>query len=65
MGKKMKKPYRVTLNVKERLGGKRYNIGIMEADVVARDRSEARQKAIKIVQKRISFSVSSIYDLPL
>lgn len=61
----MKRPYRVTLNVKERLGGKRYNIGIMEADVVARDRQEARQKAIKAVQKKISFSVYHIENLPL
>ena len=55
--------YRVDVNVNETLNRKKYTIGIIEIDVLARSRAEARQKALeRAKRKKFNFSIYNISD---
>lgn len=55
--------YRVNVNVNETLDRKKYTIGVIEIDVLARSRTEARAKALeRAKRKTFNFSVYSISD---
>lgn len=63
---KIQKPsriFRVNVNVNETLNRKKFTIGIIEIDVLARSRTEARAKALeRAKRKKFNFSVYSISD---
>ena len=55
--------FRVDVNVNETLNRKKYTIGIIEIDVLARSRTEARAKALeRAKRKKFNFSVYNISD---
>lgn len=55
--------FRVNVNVSETLNRKKYTIGTIEIDVLARSRTEARAKALeRAKRKKFNFSVYNISD---